>query len=70
MTRGAEINAAEAERIGLIIKYSVTKTFDSEAEVYARAFEKVSASQWPFQRDSSIRWTEWHLLKRCSLGRM
>src|SRR3989442_1387258 len=44
ITRGAEINAAEAERIGLINQVFSDETFDSEIEAYARAFEKVSAS--------------------------
>jgi methylglutaconyl-CoA hydratase len=44
ITRGAEINAAEAERIGLINQVFSDETFDSEIEAYASAFEKVSAS--------------------------
>src|SRR5438105_13054466 len=44
ITRGAEINAAVAERIGLINQVFSDETFDSEVEAYARAFEKVSAS--------------------------
>jgi methylglutaconyl-CoA hydratase len=44
ITRGAEINAAEAERIGLINQVFSDETFDREVEAYARAFEKVSAS--------------------------
>jgi methylglutaconyl-CoA hydratase len=43
-SRGAEINGAEAERIGLINHVFSDETFDSEVEVYARAFEKLSAS--------------------------
>ncbi len=44
ISRGAEINAAAAERIGLINHVFSDETFDSEVEAYARAFEKVSAS--------------------------
>jgi len=44
ITRGAEINAAEAERIGLINQVFSDETFDSEIEAYARAFENVNAS--------------------------
>ena len=40
ITLGAEINAAEAERIGLINKVFSDEKFDSELEAYARAFEK------------------------------
>jgi methylglutaconyl-CoA hydratase len=44
ITRGAEINAAEAERIGLVNQVFSDEMFDREVEAYARAFEKVSAS--------------------------
>jgi methylglutaconyl-CoA hydratase len=44
ITRGAEISAAEAERIGLVNYVFDDETFDSEVEGYAGAFEKVSAS--------------------------
>jgi methylglutaconyl-CoA hydratase len=44
ITRGAEINAAEAERIGLINQVFSDETFDSEIEAYAHAFERVSAA--------------------------
>jgi methylglutaconyl-CoA hydratase len=44
ITRGAEISAAEAERIGLVNQVFSEETFDREVEAYARAFEKVSPS--------------------------
>src|SRR5919112_244754 len=44
ITRGAEITAAEAERIGLINHVYDDATFDAEVEAYASGFEKVSRS--------------------------
>jgi methylglutaconyl-CoA hydratase len=44
ITRGAEINAGESERIGLVNQVFVDETFDNEVETFARAFEKASAS--------------------------
>jgi methylglutaconyl-CoA hydratase len=44
IARGAEINAAEAERIGLVNQVFDDETFDSEVEAYARSFEKLSQS--------------------------
>jgi methylglutaconyl-CoA hydratase len=44
IARGAEINAAEAERIGLVNQVFDDETFDLAVTAYARAFEKVSQS--------------------------
>ncbi|MFN2454592.1 MAG: enoyl-CoA hydratase/isomerase family protein [Pyrinomonadaceae bacterium] len=44
VTRGAEISAQEAERIGLINRVFDDETFESQVESYVAAFEKVSRS--------------------------
>jgi methylglutaconyl-CoA hydratase len=44
ITRGAQISAAEAERIGLINHVFDDETFDAEVEAYLQGFEKVSRS--------------------------
>jgi len=44
ITRGAEISAAEAERIGLINQVFDDATFETEVATYASGFEKVSRS--------------------------
>ncbi|MBA3768207.1 MAG: enoyl-CoA hydratase/isomerase family protein [Acidobacteria bacterium] len=44
ITRGAEITAAEAERIGLINHVFDDATFETEVETYVQGFEKVSRS--------------------------
>lgn len=44
ITRGAEISATEAERIGLINHVYDDAAFDAEVEAYVRGFEKVSRS--------------------------
>ena len=44
LTLGMEIDALEAERIGLVNKVFSTEEFDQEVEDYLRAFGKVSAS--------------------------
>ncbi len=44
ITRGAEINAQEAERIGLVNRVFDDETFESQVETYVAAFDKVSRS--------------------------
>lgn len=44
ITRGAEISAAEAERIGLINHVFDDAAFEAEVETYVQGFEKVSRS--------------------------
>ena len=44
ITRGAEINAEDAARIGLINQVYHEDSFDAEVEKYLRGFEKVSRS--------------------------
>jgi methylglutaconyl-CoA hydratase len=44
VSRGSEISAAEAERIGLINQVLDDAAFDAEVEAYIRGFEKVSRS--------------------------
>lgn len=44
ITRGAEIGAEEAERLGLINRVFGEDVFESEVEAYVRAFERVSRS--------------------------
>ncbi|HEX8474767.1 MAG TPA: enoyl-CoA hydratase-related protein [Pyrinomonadaceae bacterium] len=44
ITRGAEIGADEAERLGLINHVFDDATFDTEVETYVAGFEKVSRS--------------------------
>jgi methylglutaconyl-CoA hydratase len=44
ITRGAEITAEEAERIGLINQVFDEENFDAEVDAYLAAFEKVSRS--------------------------
>lgn len=44
ITRGSDISAVEAERIGLINQVYGDASFDAEAEAYIRGFEKVSRS--------------------------
>lgn len=44
ITRGAEIDAAEAERIGLINHVFDDSGFEAEVEAYVHGFEKVSRS--------------------------
>jgi methylglutaconyl-CoA hydratase len=44
ITRGAEISAAEAERIGLINRVFDDAAFETEVETYVQGFEKVSRS--------------------------
>ncbi len=44
VTRGAEISATEAERLGLINQVFEDETFESEIENYVAGFEKVSRS--------------------------
>jgi len=44
LTLGAEIDALEAERIGLVNKVFSTEAFDGQVEEYLRAFGKVSLS--------------------------
>ena len=44
ITRGAQINADEAERIGLINHIYDDETFEKEVEAYVHEFEKVSRS--------------------------
>jgi methylglutaconyl-CoA hydratase len=44
ITRGAEISAAEAERIGLINQVFDDAAFEAEVEAYVQGFEKVSRS--------------------------
>ena len=44
LTRGAEISAGEAERIGMANQVFSDETFDAEVNAYVRAFENVSES--------------------------
>ncbi len=44
LTRGAEISAHEAERIGLVNQVFDDETFESQVESYVAGFEKVSRS--------------------------
>ncbi|HEY0385962.1 MAG TPA: enoyl-CoA hydratase-related protein [Pyrinomonadaceae bacterium] len=44
ITRGATINADEAERIGLVNRVFEDDSFDSEVDAYVREFEKTSRS--------------------------
>jgi len=44
ITRGADISAVEAERIGLVNQVFDDATFESEVEKYVAGFEKVSRS--------------------------
>ncbi|HEV2914995.1 MAG TPA: enoyl-CoA hydratase/isomerase family protein [Pyrinomonadaceae bacterium] len=44
ITRGAEISATEAERIGLVNQVFDDGAFESEVETYVRGFEKISPS--------------------------
>jgi methylglutaconyl-CoA hydratase len=44
ITRGAEISATEAERLGLINHVFADETFETEVEKYVAGFEKVSRS--------------------------
>jgi methylglutaconyl-CoA hydratase len=44
LTRGAEISATEAERIGMVNHVFSDETFDSEVDAYAHAFENASES--------------------------
>jgi methylglutaconyl-CoA hydratase len=44
ITRGAEISATEAERIGLINQVFDDASFDAEVESYIRGFENISRS--------------------------
>src|SRR2546427_5303048 len=44
ITRGADLSAGEAERIGLVNQVFSDETFDSEVDAYSSAFENVSAS--------------------------
>ena len=44
ITRGAEISAAEAERIGLVNRVFADEAFAEEVEKYVAGFEKVSRS--------------------------
>ncbi|HYE65595.1 MAG TPA: hypothetical protein VD966_08430, partial [Pyrinomonadaceae bacterium] len=44
LTRGAQISADEAERIGLINHVFDDATFEKEVEAYAAEFEKLSRS--------------------------
>jgi methylglutaconyl-CoA hydratase len=44
ITRGEEISAAEAERIGLINRVYDDAAFESEVDVYLKVFERVSRS--------------------------
>ncbi|MBV9210765.1 MAG: enoyl-CoA hydratase/isomerase family protein [Acidobacteria bacterium] len=44
ITRGGEISAAEAERLGLINHVYEDEAFEIETETFVRAFEKVSRS--------------------------
>ena len=44
ITRGAEISAAEAERIGLVNQVFDDEAFDEEVEKYSGGFEKTSRS--------------------------
>lgn len=44
ITRGAQISAEEAERIGLINHVFNDETFETEVEAYLQGFEKVSRS--------------------------
>ena len=44
ITRGGEIGAAEAERLGLINHVFEDDAFETEVETFVRAFEKVSRS--------------------------
>ena len=44
ITRGSEISAAEAERIGLINRVFDDTAFETEVETYLQGFEKVSRS--------------------------
>ncbi|MDQ3650998.1 MAG: enoyl-CoA hydratase-related protein [Acidobacteriota bacterium] len=44
ITRGADISAVEAERIGLVNQVFNDATFESEVEKYVAGFEKVSRS--------------------------
>ena len=44
VTRGAEISAAEAERVGLINRIFDDAAFETEVEKYVAGFEKVSRS--------------------------
>ena len=44
ITRGAEMSAEEAERVGLVNHVFADEAFESEVENYVRAFERVSRS--------------------------
>lgn len=44
ITRGGEISAAEAERVGLVNHVFADDAFETEVENFARGFEKVSRS--------------------------
>ncbi len=44
ITRGAEIDAQEAERLGLVNRVFDEETFETQVESYVAAFEKVSRS--------------------------
>jgi methylglutaconyl-CoA hydratase len=44
ITRGAQISAEEAERIGLVNHVFDDTTFETEVETYVHEFEKVSRS--------------------------
>jgi methylglutaconyl-CoA hydratase len=44
ITRGAEIGAVEAERIGLVNQVFEDEAFESEVEKYVNGFEKMSRS--------------------------
>ena len=44
ITRGAEISAVEAERIGLVNHVFETKVFETEVKTYVGGFEKMSRS--------------------------
>ena len=44
LTRGEEISATEAERIGMVNHAFSDETFDAEVNAYVRAFENVSES--------------------------
>lgn len=44
ITRGAEISAAEAERVGLVNRVFEDAAFETEVEKYVAGFEKVSSS--------------------------
>jgi len=44
ITRGAEISAQEAERIGIVNRVFDDETFESQVEAYAAEFEKISRS--------------------------